>query len=425
MRQKPLIFSRSFTLFLLLLLISILSYGQSYRSFRADLDEISQRTLWQKGPFRFYPIIGIREIGFDSNVYYKPEFAEPISDYMAVFYADLNAHLVFKKRLILSLTWNPEYVFYLTEARERRWNQFISPEFKLRLLRRLVLSGGYSYSDRRYRVSSEFDVRANEIASGYNGGFFFETGWKTSLGFRASIRNLSYEDITEPGQEIYLSRDLNREEKNGRLEFYYRVFSKSYFFISGGYTEYDFEYIESSWRDSDSYQVYSGIRFPILGKIRGTLSLGYKDLVPRTSGKKGFSGLVGNTSLDFRLRRFGFRLSYIRDISFSYYTNNIFFNEDRYGAGASIYPTRFLRVDYNFSYAEARYPEPVLQSMPDGSSLEISRKDRYQMHSAGIVYRIIENTGIGVTVNWWERQSNLIWVNRQRWTVGGFITYEF
>ena len=193
MRQKPLFFPRLRTFFVLLLVFfPSLNHGQSYRSFRADLEEIAQRTLWQKGPFHFYPIVGIREIGYDSNVYYKPEFAQPISDYMAVFYADLNAHLVFKKRLILSLTWTPEYVYYLTEARERRWNHTISPEFKLRLLRRLVLSGGYSYSNRRYRVSSEFDVRANEIASGYNGGFFFETGWKTSLGFRASIRNLSY-----------------------------------------------------------------------------------------------------------------------------------------------------------------------------------------------------------------------------------------
>ncbi len=425
MRKIPLVFFIPLCLLLLLVLFPGLNHAQSYRSFRADLEEIAQRTLWQKGPFRFYPVIGIRELGYDSNVYYEPEFAEPVSDYMAVFYADLNAHLVHKNRLILSLTWTPEYVFYVTETRERRWNHSISPEFKLRLLRRLVLSGGYSYSNRRRRPTGEFDVRANELIEGYHGGFFFETGWKTSLGFRASIRNISYEDITEPGQEFYLSRDLNREEKNGSLEFYYRVLSNSYFFISGGYTEYDFEYIESSWRDSDSYQVYSGIRFPILGKIRGTLSLGYKDLVPRTSGKKGFSGLVGNTSLDFRLRRFGFRLSYLRDVYFSYWTNSIFFNEDRYGAGASFYPTRFLRIDYNFSYAEARYPEPLLPSMPDGNYMEIYRKDIYRTHSAGIVFRIIENTGIGLTVNWWERKSNLIWENRTRWFMGGFITYEF
>jgi hypothetical protein len=424
MRHRHLILSCSFTLVLLLLLTPILSYGQSYRPLRAELDEIARRTLWQKGPFRFYPIIGLR-FGYDSNVYYQHEISEPISDYVAVFPAEINAHFIHKNRLILSLAWNPEYVYYLNEERERRWNNAISLKFKLRLLRQLVLSGGYAYSNRRRRPSSEFDVRANEIIRGYHGGLFFESGWKTSLGFIGSIRNISYEDITDPGEEIYLSRDLNREEKNGSLEFYYRILSKGYFFISGGYTEYDFEYVESSWRDSYSYQVYSGIRFPILGKIRGTLSLGYKELVPRSKEKSGFSGIVGNTSLDFRLRRFGFRLNYISDVYFSYWTNSIFFNEDRYGAGASFYPTKFLRVDYNFSYGEARYPEPVLQSMPDGSYEERYRKDIYRTHSAGIVFRIIKNTGIGLTVNWWERQSNFIRENRNWGFVGMYLTYDF
>ena len=67
----------------------------------------------------------------------------------------------------------------------------------------------------------------------------------------------------------------------------------------------------------------------------------------------------------------------------------------------------------------------ILKSLKEIILKRIYRKDKYWTHSAGIVYRIIENTGIGLTVSWWERQSNLIWVNRQRWTVGGFITYEF
>jgi hypothetical protein len=298
MKHRHLVLLCLFALFLVLL-TSILSYGQSYRPLRAELDEIARRTFWKKGPFRFYPIIGIR-FGYDNNVYYQHEINEPISDYVAMFPAEINAHLIHKNRLILSLTWKPEYVYYFNETRERRWNNTISPEFKLRVLRQIVLSGGYTYSNRRRRPSSEFDVRANELIRDYHGGLFFDTGWKTSLGFIGSIQNISYEDISDPDEEIYLSRDLNREEKNGSLEFYYRVLSKSYFFISGGYTEYDFEYVESSWRDSYSYQVYSGIRFPVLGKIRGTLSLGYKELVPRSEGKKGVFGTCGEYIVGFQ-----------------------------------------------------------------------------------------------------------------------------
>jgi len=255
-------------------------------------------------------------------------------------------------------------------------------------------------------------VRANELRESYRGSLFYETARRTSFGISASLEKISYEDITLPGEEIYLSRLLNREERSGNLEFYYRLFSESFFFISGGYTEYKFEHIQSRLRDSYSYQAYSGIRFPFLGRVRGTLSLGYKKLLPRSEEKKGFSGLVGNTSFDFRIRRFGLRFQYNRDCYFSYWSNSRYFIEDRYGAGISFYLTHFLRLDYNFSHGEANYPELMLLQMPDGQYEEIKRKDTYRIHTAGFVVRIIRNTGIGLMFNFWERESNYFCENR-------------
>ena len=281
------------------------------------------------------------------------------------------------------------------------------------------------YRDRRWRASSEFDVKANEIRESYRGSLFYETARKTSFGISASLDEISYEDVTLPGEEIYLSRLLNREERRGNFELNYRVFSESLFFISGGYTEYDFKHIQSRWRDSYSYQVFSGVRFPFFGKVRGALSLGYRRLLPRQEGKKGFSGLVGNTSLTFRIMRFLFRFQYSRDFRFSYWTDSIYYIEDRYGSGVSLYLTRFLRLDYNFLYGESRYPEVALLQMPDGRMEEIKRKDIYRIHTVGFVFRIIRNTGIGVMVNFWERESNVYWANRNRKFVGGYITYEF
>ncbi len=316
-------------------------------------------------------------------------------------------------------------MYYFEQKRERRWNNTLSPEFKYLFLNRFVISAKYVHRNRRRRASSEFDVRANEIMKSTSGRLFYETARKTSFGLFGFTRKINYEDITLPGEEIYLSRSLNRREKGGNIELYYRIFSKSFFFITGGYTDYEFENPQSSWRDSYSYQVYTGIRFPLLGKIRGTLSLGYKKLIPRETGRMGFSGLVGNTSLNFRLWRFRFSLSYHRDCHFSYWTNNIFFNEDRYGAGVSYYLTRFLRVDYGLSHANADYPVPESLRMPDGSYAEILRKDIYRTHSVGLAFRIIENTGIGVRVNFWERESNYYRANRKRVFIGGYVTHEF
>jgi len=425
--KKKIIFSFFYliTLFLMFLLGSIYSYAQGYRTFRWEQEQIIKRAKWRIGPFRLFPTINFRDIGYDGNVYYQREEDNPISDYTATFSPQAKVYLLFRNFLILSLTENPEYVYYFKQKRERRWNNTISPEIKFLFLNRFVISGRYSYRNRRRRASSEFDVRANELRESYRGSLFYETARRTSFGISASLEKISYEDITLPGEEIYLSRLLNREERGGNLEFYYRIFSENFFFISGGYTEYKFEHIQSRWRDSYSYQAYSGIRFPLFGKIRGTLSLGYKKLLPRREDKISFSGLVGSTSLDFRLGRFGFRFQYNRDCYFSYWTNSMYFIEDRYGGGISFYLTKFLRLDYNFSYGEANYPELMPLRMPDGRYEELKRKDIYRIQTAGFVFRIIRNTGIGLMVNFWERESNYYWASRNRRFIGGYVTYEF
>jgi len=413
------------SIFVSTLLLSICLYGQSYQTFSSELQQIISKTKWRIGPFRVYPLIQFKDIGYDDNVYYKRKEDNPISDYTATFSFQARVYLLFRNYLILSLVENPEYVYYLKQKRERRLNNLISPSIKLLLFNRFFIGGGYLSHNRRYRASSEFDVRANEITKGYNGNFFFETARKTSFGFSIAERSISYEDITLPGEEIFLSRALNRTEKTGSFEFYYKILSEKFFFLNGGYTIYNFKHIESRWRDSYSYQFYSGIRFPLLGRVRGTFSLGYKKLTPKRTYKRSFSGLVGNTSLDIRTGRFGFRFQYNRDSYFSYYTNNVFFLEDRYGTGISFYLTRFLRLDYDLIYSEINYPEAVLIIRPDNTFGEVKRHDIQHLYIGGVVIRIIRNTGLGVRINYWDRKSNIRWVERNRWYIGLYLTYAF
>jgi len=83
----------------------------------------------------------------------------------------------------------------------------------------------------------------------------------------------------------------------------------------------------------------------------------------------------------------------------------------------SFYLTRIIRLDYNFSYAESEYPEGPLE--------EIARKDTYRTHSAGLVFRIKRNIGLGLTVTYWERDSNVEAFGRSRGFIGGYLTYDF
>lgn len=411
----------------LFLMLSFPLFGQSYRAFHSDVQNIlKKKSRFKFGPFRIYPQIHVRDIGYDGNVFRQQKADNPVSDYTATFSPVIQVNSLLSDWIILSLEENPEYVHYIKVKRERAWNNSITSGIKLLLLKRFVLSGRYYYSRRKRRGTSEFDVRARERSSGYTGRFFFETARGSMLGLTGSVQKISYEDINLPGEEISLSKWLNREERSGAAEFYYRLFSRSDFFITAGYTLYRFQNESARWRDSYSYQVYTGLRFPLLGRMRGTLSVGYKEFSPEAKELKGFSGLVGNASLNYRTGRFAFRMGLSRDSQFSYWTTNVYYIENRYTPGISFYLTRFLKLDYNLSYGENRYSEPDILRYPDGRAEEVKRRDVYKTQSLGLVVRILGQMGVGVSVNFWKVTSNFYQRgNREQFFVAAYLTQEF
>ena len=60
---------------------------------------------------------------------------------------------------------------------------------------------------------------------GINKKDYFTPEREKTINWHAQIHETSYEDITLPGEEIYRFRHLNREERSGAMEFYYRLFS--------------------------------------------------------------------------------------------------------------------------------------------------------------------------------------------------------
>lgn len=408
-----------------LLLLSHTLLGQGYQSYQAELSNIEENTKWRIGPFRIFPSLVLRNIGYDNNVYRQSDLSDPVGDYTFTIALPITTHLLFRDWMIFSFTTSPEYVFFLEEERERSFNHSYSPAIKMRLLKRFVLSGSYLYRQARVRATSEIDYRVEETRKETRGQIFYETARGTSIGFTATYRDLKYQDIQEPGVAIFYSRRLNRTERLGQLELYYPVFTDSFFFVNWGFGEHDFEHPEAKFKDSYSYSIYTGLQFPLLGRIRGVLSLGYKVLEPYRSKKKTFSGPVGNVGLDYRLRRFTFRALYQRDCEFSYWTDNVFYIEDSYGAGLSFYLNQYIRLDYDFTYRDSYYPEPDTIRLPDESYTELNREDDYISHRAGIVIRVYRNTGIGLMATYWERDSNFPIYSRDQLFLGGYITYEF
>jgi len=295
----------------------------------------------------------------------------------------------------------------------------------MRLLYGFVLSGDYHSIEHTRLVTTEFDRRIRHKTKGYNLGVYFETHRGTAIGLSGTVDKMSYEDVFSPQSTRNLSQVLDREEKRGSIEFYYRVFSDSFLFLKGGYSEYNFESPDFRWRNSYSYEINGGIRFPFMGNTRGTLSLGYMKFIPRKEERKSFSGFIGNTDLDIRYRRLGFRFSFHRGPQFSYLSDAYYFVAGNYRAGISYYLLSSVRIDYDYTYGRMNYPEPFYLNITEGGSEEIYRKDRHHTHSAGLVFRIFENTGLGLTFNSWRRNSNYPGISRGKNYIGIYVTYEF
>lgn len=395
--------------------------SQTYQTFHSELENIRENVKWRFGPFRIFPSLQLRNVGYDNNIYQMREVDDPIGDYTAALSLPFNFYLPYRSWIITYLEVSPGYDLFINEVNQRGINYRFSPGVRFLLFNRFVLSGNYQYQKRRQRITPEFDERIYVESKGYNASLFYETVQGTAIGFSGRINRMGYED-TEG--ESY-SRALNREARSGNLEFYYRVFMESDFFLTFGYTDYIFESAESQERNSYSYTLRSGIRFPLLGTARGTLSLGYRWLFNRSENDKQFSGFIGDTGLDFRLGRFNLRLQYVRDFQFSYSSTNLYFIMNRFGSGISFYLIPSIRLDYDLSYGSGKYPENLIIQSPEGVFEEIERKDTYLSHSAGIAFRIVRNTGIGLSVTYWERDSSIEGIGRTRTFLGGYLTYDF
>jgi len=397
--------------------------AQGYQTFRGQLESIRTGAALSFGPFRIWPSLGLNA-GYDDNIYGTYGGRPAIADYTASASLPINIYLPFRDWLILSFSDSPQYMHFFDVEQERAFNNSYSAGIRMLVLNRFVVSGSHGVGRSKMRQFSEIDRRIFQEVKSSSGSISLETIRGSSLVLTGSIRQYAYEDVTLEGTDIPLSSALDREEREGRVDFYYPVFTDSSFFVNFGYIEYNFNNPEGRFRDSYGYQANGGIAFPLFGRARGTLSLGYRKLIPRDKELKGFSGPVGNTNVELRLGRINLRVRYIRDIPFSY-GSSFFYVSNNYGAGMSFYLSSLIRLDYDFSYGGGRYPEATTIVLPDGTQEVIERNDIYKGHSAGVVFRIMRNTGLGLSAVYSERNSSYDLWDSNRLSVGVFLTYDF
>ena len=417
------------TKFLLLVLLAAAPagrlFGQEYRTFQDEYRDITERNLLRFGPLRIQPLFRLSNVGYDTNVYYRDLENEPVGDYTATVSPEVRAYWLIGHSVILSFTENPEYVFYLDQKNLRRFTNSYRPAARLLLLRRLALSGDYHFDRHTRRASSEFEMPVEDTREGYAATVAIETPRGTVIGISGLLDEYRFKDFGSPEPLSAYALNLDRRERALDFEFYYRVFSMSWVFVRAGWSDYVFRYPEAEWRDAASTKVVAGFRFPLVGRARGVVSLGYKTFVPSDPERKAFSGLVADTDVRFRVGRLGIVLGYLRDNYFSYYNTAYYFVEDKIRTGLSLYLFPFLRLDGELQAGAWNYPEAHEVQYQGETYLVEDRRDVSRNISLGLAVRIAGATGLGLSYNIYRRRSNAPGFDIDRNFLGAYIVYDF
>ena len=375
---------------------------------------------WRLGPIRIQPSLVVSNAGIDSNVYYAA--SEPIKDFTLTAGPAATVYVPFYRKFVISVYGSPQYVWYSKTERERTWNYYLRGAAQLSL-KDVFFSLEGAYSDARERWNTEIDIRPRRKEEGAAASVLVNLAHRTSFALAARTVRYDYESIIYEGGFDVQER-LNRREDYANVQLFYQASSQRRFFLDLEYGRYDFEFAATAaTKDSRSAAVHAGLEFSPLGRrVRGRIRIGYKSFDIRDPNGVDHRGIVGDSQLSIRLARpFVIRGSYVRDVRFSLWYGNPYYLESRPGVGASIYPARFLRLDYDYGFGRNSYPVP--QEVEPG--IEVKRLDQFGIHSVAVYFRIVRSTALGFVASFWRRDSNLGWEDDKRTFFGVNLTYDF
>ncbi len=401
---------KSFRVFLtcgLLFLISVGLWGQTAQVFYGQVNDVIQKTRFMIGPLRFYPYFKFSSFSWVSSVFGLTDTLRNISDLVIAPSPELTAYLVFKRSLILSFTENPEYYFYLSNAKYRGFTNAYRAEARWLFLNRFIITGRYENQTQRTLGYVELDRVVQYSTRGVAARVQSQTARPTSLLLEASWRKLRYSDVGF--SEGQISPELNHDEFSAGAELGYRLFSAVQFFLRGRYSEYKFLSQTNVRRNPKATEAMMGFNLPSGGLIGGTFSLGYKRFLSETQSIPGFSGLVGNADLRYRMENLGIlQVSFRRDVSFSMVPGYLYFLDTTLNGAAIFRTTAFLFFRVGGSYSWLIYPRetPLLEfgTPQDPSAV----RDHLAVGQAGFIIRLSPTFGLGLTYQKWFRDSPLI-----------------
>jgi hypothetical protein len=267
---------------------------------------------WQAGMLHVTPLVEVRDIGIDTNLF--NEAVDPKSDFTFVASPQAKASVGFP---VGRLTFGSQVdlVYFQRYDTERSVNTNTNLGFELPI-NRLQLRGVASYLNARRRQNSEIDARVRGTEADVVLGGAVQVSGVTTLGLEVRGTRIAYNgDPVFDGE--HLPSRLDRDETRLRTSFRYSVTPLTTLVAHTDLERWRFGL--SPLRDANSFRVFPGVEFDASALLSGRAYLGYRMFDSLDPTLPTFKGLVGSLDLTYTLRE-ATRLSIIfdRDLTYSY-----------------------------------------------------------------------------------------------------------
>jgi hypothetical protein len=413
-------------IFVLLILLApqpARGWGQTWMG--ASLEQMVKSARWKAGLLRYSAALKFDNAGHDSDIYFGTTAAR-VPDYTLRAGVPFSFFLPVNKKLVIDVSENPQYVYYLETKKERALNNEFMGHVHL-VFDRVYFQAGGGLSNVKQRLSPELMLNVRQKINDLTGLVLWQVSKGGSLALQYQTSVYRYDNPPDSGYNI--SENLNRRESFLNFTAYIQQVSKTRFFLDAEYGSYVFKEAIARDKDSRSYGIYGGVEFLPAPEVRGQgrgvqgrINLGYKYFDFIDPQRKGYSGLVGNTSVSIALREMtsvqGF---FSRDFQFSAFSSLAYYLITSYGGGLSRSLTRKSRLDYALSFSRGVYPSDETIGGGQPRNLLI----RYSVHSFRLTFKLRRDLELGLMASLGNRKGNVTFPGGNRFFAGFNLTYGY
>jgi len=343
-----------------------------------DPPDTSRYLRW--GPFRVRPGLTIPNLGYDSNVFYRPDDStQPrVGDYFVALAPRIDGLVLFGHRAFLTFNERIEYYAYASETELNYFNQFGSARLTVPF-RRFGVYGDIGYYRTRDRPLEAQDARPIRKELPVGAGLIVKFGWRTDAEFGVTRDKLTASD----DDDVTIGPRNDRVEKGLRLGARYLAFGRTRVLLDTSRRTIRFDDdFTAKLRDGKERRALVGLDFGIGGRIFGTVRAGWSNFDLNLPAATEFHGVVANMALGYSFGETGSRVTLTgsRDVNYSIYeSTNLYTNT---GGSLSLikYFNRFLGGEIGAGRSRL-----VFLGDPQ------DRVDGYTTGTLGVRFRISEN----------------------------------